>query len=89
MLLDFESRMRQMPFSLGAATGDAGDASKGACSRSSGTRACHRTTTQPSWRYAALHGNVRHQVSEAEGMEVVSTLISVACTCHKQGIFPR
>ena len=36
-----------------------------------------------------LHRNVRHQLSEPEGREVFSVLISVARTCHKQGIFPR
>ena len=36
-----------------------------------------------------LHRNVRRQLSEAEGREVFSVLISVARTCHKQGIFPR
>ena len=45
--------------------------------------------TQPSWRYAALHRNVRHQLSEPEGRDVFSVPISVARTCHKQGIFPR
>ena len=67
-----------MPFSRRASAGDAGDAPKGACSRSSGTRACRRTTTQPSWRYAALHGNIRYQLSEPEGREVFSLLVSVA-----------
>ncbi len=38
---------------------------------------------------AVLHRNVRHQLSEPEGREVFSVLISVARTCHKQGIFPR
>ena len=38
---------------------------------------------------AVLHRNVRHQLSESEGREVFSVLISVARTCHKQGIFPR
>ena len=38
---------------------------------------------------AVLHRNVRHQISEPEGREVFSVLISVARTCHKQGIFPR
>ena len=36
-----------------------------------------------------LHRNVRHQLSEPEGREVFSVLISVARTCHKQGIFQR
>ena len=36
-----------------------------------------------------LHRNVRHQLSEPEGREVFSVLISVARTCYKQGIFPR
>ena len=36
-----------------------------------------------------LHRNVRHQLSKPEGREVFSALISVARTCHKQGIFPR
>ena len=36
-----------------------------------------------------LHRNVRHQLSKPEGREVFSVLISVARTCHKQGIFPR
>ena len=36
-----------------------------------------------------LHRNARHQLSEPEGREVFSVLISVARTCHKQGIFPR
>ena len=36
-----------------------------------------------------LHRNVRHQLSEPEGREVFSVLISVARTCHKQEIFPR
>ncbi len=38
---------------------------------------------------AVLHRNVRHHLSEPEGREVFSLLISVACTCHKRGIFPR
>ena len=36
-----------------------------------------------------LHRNVRHQLSKPEGRDVFSVLISVARTCHKQGIFPR
>lgn len=36
-----------------------------------------------------LHRNVRHQLSEPGGREVFSMLISVARTCHKQGIFSR
>ena len=36
-----------------------------------------------------LHRNVRHQLSEPEGREVFSVLVSVARTCHKRGIFPR
>ena len=38
---------------------------------------------------AVLHRNVRHHLSEPEGREVFSVLISVARTCHKRGIFPR
>ena len=36
-----------------------------------------------------LHRNARHQLSEPEGREVFSVLISAVRTCHKQGIFPR
>ena len=36
-----------------------------------------------------LHRNVRYHLSEPEGMGVFSVLISVARTCHKQGIFSR
>ena len=36
-----------------------------------------------------LQRNVRHQLSEPGGMHVFSVLISIARTCHKQGIFPR
>ena len=36
-----------------------------------------------------LHRNVCHRLSEPEGQEIFSVLISVARTCHKQGIFPR
>ena len=36
-----------------------------------------------------LHRNVRHQLSEPEGREVFSVLVSVARTCHKRGMFPR
>ena len=83
------SRRRQMPFSRGAAAGDTGNASKGACSRSSGILACRRTMTQPIWRYAVLHGNMRHHLSEREGREVFSVLHPRRASCHKQGIFPR
>ena len=36
-----------------------------------------------------LHRNVRHQLSEPEGREVFSVLVSVARTCQKMGMFPR
>ncbi len=36
-----------------------------------------------------LQRNVRHKLSVAEGMKVFSVLVSVARTCHKQGILPR
>ena len=36
-----------------------------------------------------LQRNVRHKLSVVEGMQVFSVLISVARTCHKQGILPR
>ena len=36
-----------------------------------------------------LHRNVRHHLANALGREVFSIMISVACTCHKQGILPR
>ena len=77
-----------MHLSRGAAAEDADDAPNGACSRSSGIRECHRTTTQPGWRYAALHGNVRHQLSEAEGLEVFSVLMSVVYILSQAGYLP-
>ena len=50
----------------------------------------HNNAAELEIRYAVvLHRNVRHQLSEPEGREVFSVLISVARTCHKQGIFPR
>lgn len=36
-----------------------------------------------------LHHSVRHQMSEPEGGQVFSVLVSVARTCQKQGVFPR
>ena len=36
-----------------------------------------------------LHRNVRHQLSEPEGRQVFSLLVSVARTCQKAGMFPR
>ena len=36
-----------------------------------------------------LHRNVRHQLSEPEGRQVFSVLVSVARTCQKMGMFPR
>ena len=36
-----------------------------------------------------LHRNVRHQLSEPEGRQVFSVLVSVARTCQKVGMFPR
>lgn len=36
-----------------------------------------------------LHRNVRHQLSEPEGRQVFSVLVSVARTCQKLGVFPR
>ena len=36
-----------------------------------------------------LHRNVCHRLSKHEGQKIFSMLISVACICHKQGIFPR
>jgi len=34
-----------------------------------------------------LHRNVRHQLSELEGRQVFSALVSVARTCQKMGMF--
>ena len=36
-----------------------------------------------------LQQNVRHHLPTPEGRQVFSVLISVARTCHKQGIFPQ
>ena len=36
-----------------------------------------------------LHRNVRHQLSEPEGRQVFSVMVSVARTCQKVGMFPR
>ena len=50
----------------------------------------HNNATELEIRDAVvLHRNMRHQLSEPEGREVFSVLVSVARTCHKRGIFPR
>ena len=36
-----------------------------------------------------LHRNVCHHLSEPEGREMFSVLVSVARTCQKMGMFPR